>query len=52
VIGAAVVIMREQWRGGVREYWQQFLGGGLLGVGRVARGGLIGVFARRRVGHG
>jgi len=52
VIGAAVFIMLEHWLGGVSEYWQLFLGVLLLGVVLFARGGLIGVFARRRVGHG
>lgn len=52
VIGAAVFIMLEHWLGGVSEYWQLFLGVLLLGVVLFARGGLIGLFARRRVGHG
>ncbi|QIK40594.1 branched-chain amino acid ABC transporter permease [Pontivivens nitratireducens] len=51
VIGAAVFIMLEHWLGGVSEYWQLFLGVLLLGVVLFARGGLIGLFARRRVGH-
>ena len=52
VIGAAVFIMLEHWLGGISEYWQLFLGVLLLGVVLFARGGLIGLFARRRVGHG
>lgn len=52
VIGAALFILLEHWLGGVSEYWQLFLGLLLLGIVLFARGGVIGVLARRGAGHG
>ncbi len=48
VAGAALYILLEHFLGGITEHWQLPLGLLLLFVVLVARGGLIGVVARKR----
>jgi len=51
LVGAALFIVLEQVLGGLTEHWQFWLGLGLLVVVLFARGGVIGLVARR-VDHG
>ena len=47
VIGAMVFVLLEHWLGGVSEHWQFFLGLALLMVVMFARGGVLGMLARK-----
>ena len=51
VAGAILLVGLEHILGGVSDYWQVFLGAGLLAVVLFARGGLIGAVAGRAVAH-
>ncbi|PWR00960.1 branched-chain amino acid ABC transporter permease [Meridianimarinicoccus roseus] len=51
VAGAVLLVTLEHVLGGVSDYWQIFLGLGLLAVVLFARGGLIGALAGRAVAH-
>ena len=51
VAGAILLVGLEHILGGVSDYWQVFLGAGLLAVVLFARGGLIGALAGRAVAH-
>ena len=50
VAGACVFVLLEQVLGSFTEYWQIFLGIGLLAVVLFARGGVAGLVAGRRAG--
>ena len=51
VAGAIALVTLEHVLGGVSEYWQIFLGLGLLAVVLFARGGIMGALAGRGVAH-
>ena len=52
VLGAGVFILLEHWLGGVSEFWLIYVGAILLGTVLFAPGGIAGILAGRRGGHG
>lgn len=52
VVGAMLFVLLEHLLGGLTEHWHVFLGLILLVIVLFARGGIVGLLSRRRIGHG